>query len=189
MATASDAPEDELDMTRGRGPVRILLTLVVATMVAMWIWIYLFAPRGNADRLESRAFAEAAEAICAPLQEAVDGLPSARQAATPQERADQVADGTRLTEAAIVALRDAATEHLTLDDDIRIVEAWLADWDFYVEDRWIHVDRLDAADENTPDRELRFTLRERAEGGIYTRRIEALANVNDMESCRVPGDV
>ena len=69
------------------------------------------------------------------------------------------------------------------------MEAWLADWDFYVEDRWIHVDRLDAADENTPDRELRFTLRERAEGGIYTRRIEALANVNDMESCRVPGDV
>ena len=28
--------------------------------------------------------------------------------------------------------------------------------------------------------DLRFILTERAEGGIYTRRIDGLANVNDM---------
>ena len=52
-----------------RTSTKVALTLVVLAIIAMWVWIYLFAPRDNPDRLQSRRFAVvSAEAICLPLQ-------------------------------------------------------------------------------------------------------------------------
>lgn len=189
MTTGYDAPHDELDENRGWSATKILLALVVVAMVAMWFWIYLFASRDNIDRLESREFAEAAEAICAPVQAEIDALPTGRDAETPEERSDQVEQATRLTETMVASLRAAAEVHLASAEDRALVEAWLTDWDFYIEDRWSHVDRLDRATVDTPDEDFRFTLRERAGGGLYTTRMEGFANVNDMASCHVPGDI
>ena len=89
----------------------------------------------------------------------------------------------------VAALREAYRTHVTDQGDSMILNAWFADWDAYLEDRWRHVAKLDALGENATGSDLRFILRERAEGGIYTRRIDGLANVNDMSSCHTPLDL
>lgn len=188
MTGALDAPGDDLEERRYWGPTRIGLTLVVVATVLFWVWIYLFAPRGNPDRLETRSFAEAAESVCAAAQLEIDELPLGITATDPADRARQVEAGTVITVAMVADLEQAA-EAVTNGDDLRIIALWLEDWDAYVADRWAHVEKLDAATGETSPRDLAFTLTERAAGGIYTRKIDGLANVNDMASCHVPGDV
>jgi hypothetical protein len=187
MTTAYDAPHDELE-GRYWGPSRIALGVVVVALVVFWGWIYLFAPRDNPDRLATRSFAADAETICAPLQAEINALPLGNNAETPQERARQVEDGTVFTIEMVAALVEASHEITDADDD-RIVDEWLDDWAAYVQDREAYVTKLDAAGPETSARDLAFTLTERASGGIYTRRIDGLANVNNMASCHVPGDV
>jgi hypothetical protein len=99
-----------------------------------------------------------------------------------------VAVATELTATMISDLR-AATALITAPGELEIVEKWLADWDIYLGDRERHIRKLETADENTSGRDLAFTISEPASGGLYTRRIEGFANVNDMASCRVPGDI
>ena len=172
-----------------RTSTKVALTLVVLAIIAMWVWIYLFAPRDNPDRLESRDFADSAEAICSPLQAEINALPTGRDVDTVAERTDQIAAGTELTETMVAALKEAFQDHVTDDGDALILNAWFADWDAYLEDRWHHVAKLGALGEDATGSDLRFILTERAEGGIYTRRIDGLANVNDMGSCHTPLDL
>lgn len=168
---------------------KVALTLVVLAIVGMWVWIYLFAPRDNPDRLESRDFAVSAEAICLPLQTEINALPTGRDVDTVAERTEQIVVGTELTETMVAALRGAVDTHVTAGHDLQILEAWFDDWDAYLQDRWRHVSKLRSLGESAEGSDLRFILTERAEGGIYTRRIDGLANVNDMESCHTPLDL
>ena len=73
--------------------------------------------------------------------------------------------------------------------DAELAEAWLADWRTYIADREGHARRLRAADETTPDRELRFLLVDMTEGSTYTERMDGFARLNDMDACQIPGDV
>lgn len=172
-----------------RTSTKVALTLVVLAIIGMWVWIYLFAPRDNPDRLQSRSFAAAAEAVCEPLQAQINALPTGRDVDTVGERTEQITAGTELTETLVADLKEAYRTHVTDQGDSMILDAWFADWDAYLEDRWRHVAKLDALGENATGSDLRFILRERAEGGIYTRRIDGLANVNDMSSCHTPLDL
>ncbi len=172
-----------------RVSTRVALTLVVLAIVAMWVWIYLFAPRDNPDRLESREFAADAEAVCLPLQTEINALPTGRDVDTVAERTEQIIAGTELTATMVAALRGAVDTHVTDSHDLLILDAWFADWDAYLQDRWRHVSKLQELGESAEGSDLRFILTERAEGGIYTRRIDGLANVNDMESCHTPLDL
>ncbi|NDH11284.1 MAG: hypothetical protein EBY44_06070 [Actinobacteria bacterium] len=89
----------------------------------------------------------------------------------------------------VADLKDLRTL-VTDPDDLRILDAWFEDWEEgYLVDRWAHVERLERATLDTDDRDLAFIIQERIEGGFYTRRIDGLANVNDMPSCVVPGDI
>lgn len=172
-----------------RVSTRAALTLLVLAMVGMWVWIYLFAPRDNPDRLQSREFAESAEAVCLPLQAEIDALPTGRDVDTVAERTQQIVAGTELTETMVAALRVAADAHVADSRDLLVLDAWFADWDAYLQDRWRHVSKLQELGESAEGSDLRFILTERAEGGIYTRRIDGLANVNDMGSCHTPLDL
>ncbi|MCQ3815042.1 MAG: hypothetical protein KTU85_11595 [Acidimicrobiia bacterium] len=163
--------------------------ILLLAMLAMWVWIYLFAPRTNPDRLQSRSFAQAAEAVCAPLQAAINALPSGRDVDTVAARNAQIIAGTELAEAMVMGLRESAPLHLSDVGDQRLVDAWFADWDAYLQDRRNHTDKLSALGERASDNDLRFILSQRAEGGIYTRRIDGFANVNDMASCHTPLDI
>jgi len=187
LSTAFDAPHDELDGPYWSG-TRLALTVVVILIVAMWAWIYLFAPRSNPDRLADPDFADRAESICAPFHAEVLEIPPGNTATTPELRARQVETGTEITREMVAALQSAAASVVD-PDDIRILDAWFEDWQAYLIDREAHAVKLDSAEPGTPSRDLAFTLTERASGGIYTRRIDGLANVNDMESCQVPRDV
>ena len=187
MTTAYDAPHDELDDGKWNA-TRIGLGLIIVASIAMWAWIFLFAPRNNPDRFESRNFSEAAERICAPIQVEINALPPGHRAATPQDRAAQVASGTILTQVMVDELR-AAAEAVTDPDELTILDAWFEDWDAYIGDREAHFDKLIVAEADADDISLVFTLSPRAAGGAYTRRIDGLANVNDMASCHVPLDV
>ena len=182
--TPGESPREE----RYWNASRLGLGVVVIAMVAMWGWIYLFASRDNPDRFAQREFSNAAEPICSAAHGEIDGLLSPRQTTTPAERAVQVALGTKITEQMVADLH-AATSVVTDPEEREILDAWFADWDVYIADRWLHVDRLSGADDTTPGRDLAFILSAQAAGGIYTQRIDGLANVNDMASCNVPGDI
>jgi hypothetical protein len=167
---------------------RLALSALVVAMIAFWGWIFLFAPRDNPDSLADTRFPEQAESICAATQTAIDDLPSPRETLDPADRAVQVAIGTDLTRAMVADLR-RLTDDIDTVEERELVDLWFDDWDVYIDDRIRHVEKLEAADADTSGRDLAFTLRARAAGGIYTRRIDGFANVNDMESCHTPGDI
>lgn len=187
MTTAYDAPHDEIGERRW-GPTQIALGVVVALIVAMWVWIYVWAPRDNPDRLETRAFAQEAETICAPFVADFEALPRANTETTITERTEAVAEGTRLTAAMVEALRASAAS-VTDENDRKLLDLWFADWDAYVDDREAYVARLEAAPPGADRSDFAFTLTERSSGGIYTVTIDGFAAVNDMGSCAVPRDI
>ena len=174
---------------------KVAAVSVVLLFCGAWIWLISaqaglpvpWAPGDNPDRLHDRVFAEAAEARCATALAAIASIPTAREAATPQDRADQVESGTLDVEAMVADLRGLASKVESVAER-EILFKWFADWDQYIDDRWAHVTRLRTADEETSDRELAFVVSAVVGGGIYTERLDGFARVNDMDSCLVPGD-
>ena len=170
--------------------------LFVAGSFVFWAWAFSpWARTENPGRLDDRGFVRWADQRCAQAQEAIDALPTARQAASRQERADQVDRGTDEVEALVADIRRRAEASLPVSTegngppDADLVDAWLEDWDVYIADRRSHSTRLRTADEDTPDRELRFLLVDLTEGSTYTERMDGFARLNNMDNCQVPGDV
>lgn len=164
---------------------RVAVTVILVALVVMWAWIWFFAPRENVDRFSERAFPEAAEPICAVAHQAILALPSGRETPTVAERAAVVREGTEIV-AAMVADLEAIAGLVTDPDDAEILRLWFDDWhDLYLADRWAHVERLEAATPDTPGEDLAFLVQDLR----YGRRIDGLANVNDMDSCVIPGDI
>ena len=167
----------------------------VVASFSFWAWAFSpWARSENPARLDDRAFAAWADQRCARAQAAIDALPTARQAASPRQRADQVDRGTREASALVADLRAAATalpgdSKRDKPPDSALVRDWLADWDAYVADRRAHAAKLRGADRDTPDRELRFLLSAVTAGGVYTERMDGFARLNDMDACQVPGDL
>ena len=122
-------------------------------------------------------------------------MPTARQAGSREERADQVDRGTDEVEMLVDDLRTRAQASLSDSTDgdgppdAALVGDWLADWDVYVSDRRNHSAKLRTADDDTPDRELRFLLVDMTEGSTYTERMDGFSRLNNMDNCQVPGDV
>ncbi len=177
---------------------RLLAVLFVVTSFVFWAWAFSpWARRENPARLDNRDYAVWAEARCAQAQAAIDALPTPRQANTHDERADQVDLGTAVVKRLVDDLRRTAEASLAVApdsgntgiSDAGLVEKWIGDWQVYIADRENHSRRLQAADETTPDRELRFLLVDMTEGSTYTERMDGFARLNDMDSCQIPGDV
>ena len=176
---------------------RLTAVSLVTVFCGAWIWVLSaqaglpvpWAPGDNPDRLHDRLFTEGAEARCAATLVRIASIPNAREAETPQDRAEQVESGTLEVEALVTDLQNMALG-IELQTDRHVLERWFADWDQYVDDRWAYVERLEASDNETSGRDLAFTLTSDDFGsGIYTRRLDGFARVNDMDSCAVPGDV
>ena len=175
---------------------RWLGAVFVAGTFGFWIWAFSpWARSENPGRLDDRSFVAWADERCGRARAAIDGLPTARQAGSRAERADQVDQGTAEVEALVADLRGAAASSLAAatdgagPPDATLVRRWLDDWDVYVADRRNHAERLRSADDDTPDRELRFLLVDMTEGSTYTERMDGFARLNNMDACQVPGDV
>ncbi len=170
--------------------------LFVAGSFVFWAWAFSpWARSENPGRLDDRAFVEWADQRCARAHTAINALPTARQAGSRTERADQVDTGTDEVEALVADLRLRAAASLPASTegngppDVDLVGAWLEDWDVYISDRRKHSMRLRTADADTPDRELRFLLVDMTEGSTYTERMDGFARLNNMDNCQIPGDV
>ncbi len=184
----------------GRGRLRLagkwLGGLFVAGSFVFWVWAFSpWARTENPGRLDDRSFVGWADQRCARAQAAIDALPTARQASSRAERADQVDRATDEVEALVADIRVRAETSLSVSTDSEgppdtdLVGAWLEDWDVYISDRRSHSQRLRTASEDTPDRELRFLLLDLTEGSTYTERMDGFARLNNMDNCQVPGDV
>ena len=186
------------------GPRRSRLRLVGKWLGGLFVvgsfvfWAWAFSPWArteNPGRLDDRSFVEWADERCARTHAVINSLPTARQAASRTERADQVDLGTNEVEALVADLRLRAGTSLPAvtegkgPPDTDLVGAWLDDWAVYISDRRSHSERLRTADADTPDRELRFLLVDLTEGSTYTERMDGFARLNNMDSCQVPGDI
>ena len=188
---------------QGRRPRRGLVVVgkwlggafVVGSFV-FWGWAFSpWARSENPGRLDDRGFVAWADQRCGAAQAVIDALPSPRQAQSRAARAEHVDLGTDAVEALVADLRGRAAESLPSTTtgngppDTELVDAWLDDWDVYAADRRGHADRLRSADDDTPDRELRFLLVDVTEGSTYTERMDGFARLNDMDNCQIPGDI
>lgn len=178
-----------------------------------------WARKENPAKLDDISFTEWANERCAQAQVMINALPSARQAGTTQKRAEHVKEATRHTADLVHDLHarsqslsqsqslsggthpggtpaedtlaekiaeGKATEGLS---DAALVGLWLDDWNIYLSDRQAHVERLNNATADTADRDLRFLISDVVAGGIYTRRMDGFARLNNMPACQVPGDI
>ncbi|MCY3616028.1 MAG: hypothetical protein F4Z00_05460 [Acidimicrobiaceae bacterium] len=195
-ASAGDATEANPRRSRLRLAGKWMGGLFVAGSFVFWAWAFSpWARTENPGRLDDRSFVGWADQRCARAQTAIDALPTARQAASRAERADQVDRATDEVEALVADIRLRAEASLSVSTesdgppDTELVAAWLEDWDVYISDRRSHSERLRTASEDTPDRELRFLLLDLTEGSTYTERMDGFARLNNMDNCQVPGDV
>jgi len=168
---------DSIDHTRlepipeGMGrKTRIAAAAFVVTTIAFWLFAFspwareIFTPP---DRLEDRALVLAIEGICAAATAEAGLMPTARSAETPAERADVVARTNSILTAMVA---DLARLDQGSADDQRLIGLWLEDWQIYLDDRTVHVERL------------------RTEGDVRFR-MNGFARVNNVDSCETPGDI
>jgi hypothetical protein len=167
-------------------PVTLILGAVCALLAVLWVYAFFIADPRNPNRLEDRAWTDAAEARCAATRDELDRMPDPRG----------LADVEPLTEALRqrAVIGEEATDHLAVmvedlealpaptgPDDEQLVALWLADWRIHLDDRRAHIQRWRDG-EDRPFRETAFNDRPL---GI---RISDFTTLNAMDSCAPPGD-
>jgi hypothetical protein len=159
----------------------ILGIAVVAVFVGMWVWLFAFADPNVPDELDDESFGPQAQEICEAARQEIDDLPLAQDAESPQARGRAVAHANDVLEQMVADIRPLAP---TNEHDTPLVEAWLADWDTYLQDRVDYADQLLAGDE---DAELLVTARAEG-GGQITVTLDHFAEINEMPDCASPLD-
>lgn len=160
---------------------RIVTTAVVVGLVSMWVYVvYLaFGPgrQPPIDRLDDPAFAQAAEDRCATALDEVAQLPEATETPVPAERADVVEQANGIYAAMLDDL-EASTRLAPAGEQRERVDAWLADWRTFLDDREAFVDNL------RQDPEARMLVSEKDSTGRHiTGWIDEFAKANRMPSC------
>lgn len=173
MATSTVGP-------KGWSFARVLAVTTGLALILFWLWIFSGGPRKqNPDYLEDRAWAERTEATCAATVARIDDLPAAPSAASSSERAAVV---DRANDELEAMLDELDVDLPSSKDDLEVVRPWLADWRTYLANRRDYADRL----RTDPDAQL--LVDEKFRDSIETV-IGTFAEVNEMDSCVVPGDV
>lgn len=163
-----------------RRPVPLGIAVVVIVTFLPWGYALVgLARKTPPDTLADKAFGQAGEPLCKAARADIDALTPARDAKTALERAGTLDQATDRVQQLVVDLRRLP---VTSEVDRSIVEPWLADWDRYVADRRAYSQTLRV------NSRARFVLTLR-DGIDYTRLMDAMAEVNHMSSCKVPGDV
>jgi len=180
--TTPDAPPKRFSVSR------VLVVLTVLSMTLLWIWILSGEPkRRNPDYLADRAWVERAGERCDEALAAIDDLPEATSADTPQDRVATVDRANTVVADLVADLR--ADEPDDSADDRRVVKLWLDDWDRFLDARVDYADRLRAYDPGSDAEIPRFLLPENQKGDGIDRPIKSFADVNEIPQCAAPGDV
>ena len=158
---------------------------VGAFLVLVVFWIWVFANRGSIahnDEFNDPTFSAAAEAICSKRQAAIAEIPLATAAKDAIERGQLLERGTAELELMVAELND-------LDPPASVegaagVEAWLTDYEIYLDDRRRYADIL-ATGEDPP-----FLISPSATQNVrVTDLLGTFAEVNRMDNCAPSGDV
>jgi hypothetical protein len=179
------APIDDVDDVddpprRGITVGRVLATAVCLGFVLMWAFV--FANQNSyqpAGQLDDTTFPEAAEPICKAARDAIDELPPSRSAKSPAERADTIVEATdHLTEMQrqLKEIAPAGT------GEAAFVRQWVDDWKIFIQDRYDYAVLLRTKGD------AEFLVSEKY-GTQLSKSMDNFAQVNFMESCKVPGDV
>ncbi len=182
----SPAPPPSSDVDLDERPPRRRITIwgVLATIVCLsfvLMWAFVFANQDTykpAGQLADRTFPKAAEPICKVARDAIDELPSSRDAKTPVERADTIVEATdHLTEmqAQLEAVVPATA-------DRKWIKMWVDDWSIFIQDRYDYAELLRTKGD------AEFLVSEKY-GTQLSKSMDNFAQVNFMPSCKVPGDV
>ena len=170
-----------LPAPRRRSPLRTVIIVAVALLVAMWVYVLVLAIRGREDppdRLEDRTFPAAAQARCDEALYAVDALPKAAETSSAAERADVIDQANAI----FAEMLDDLEAMAPAGEEGEIVAAWLADWRAYLKDRAEFAERL----REDPTAQLLVTARL---GEQVTEYMDVFAADNDMPACATPIDV
>jgi hypothetical protein len=162
------------------------VAVVVAVLIIMWVYAFFFADTSSADRLSDRAWAAQAQATCQPFADQIAASPPARQFADIQpktaallQRAPVVDHVTDLLTQMVEQLRRRAPADA---NGQRLVAAWLADYDSYLNSRRAQTAKWRAGDDP------RFAVAD-IDGQPVDSRMDDFADANAMTSCKTPGDL
>lgn len=167
-------------------PVRILLTVVVLLLVAMWVYAFGFASKEAAYRVDDDAWRERAQQICEDyeakrleLVDTEDGYIAEPTEEQMLERADVVDRATDILEeelAAVLALP------LSTDRDRQIVSDYEGFYRTLIADRRRYTEQLRAFD-------LQPYTETKVDGGPVTNVITDFTTVNEIKACAPPGEL
>jgi hypothetical protein len=166
------APESD---DRSHPVRRYLVVFALFALAAFWIWALFFASKSAINKVEDRAWAENAEAICAAVM--VQLAPLEDQVSSDLDvRADLVDQSTDL----LAGMLDDIVLVLPTDAKGRaIVPEWEADYRTLLNDRYVYAAMLRSGHDGP------FT--ETAVDNVpITERIETFAGDNEMPSCAPP---
>ena len=170
------------EVRRRLHPGRVAVVVLVAGMLAMWIYVlYLaFGPGRQAppDRLDDPTFATAAQARCEAALAEVAELPRAVETPSAAERAEVVARANEVFAAMLHDLDGLVPG----GEDGMLVRAWLADWRTYLDDREAYATAL----RTDPDAQLLVSPKNSQQ---ITEYLDAFAGDNRMPACATPIDV
>jgi len=181
--TATPDPGRLEEIPTGMGKrTRVLAVLFVCVSAAFWV--FAFSPWARdifqaPDQIEDEDYVAAIEFTCARALDEIDTFPTPRSATGPADRSNLVENTNSVLyqmQADLAAL-DGGT-----DADRELIIRWLDDWEFYLEDRVDHVDRL------RTEGDVRFLNTER-DGIFIAERMGGFARVNEIRSCLPLGDL
>ena len=147
----------------------------MAAAVAFWTWALFFAPKESINKIQDRAWAERAEAICAATRAELGEFDSE----TSNDIEVRAALVVRSTDLLSAMLDDVVAVQPTDDKGQAIVPDWEAEYRILLDDRYAYADRLRQGDDG-PFTETAVT------GLPITERIVTFADDNEMSSCGAP---
>ena len=164
--------------------VRGLLTVVIASIIAMWIYGLFFASKQAVNKFDDRLWAEKAQARCLIAEQQRVELADYR--IVDDLGADAISDRAMIVDKATDTIESFVNEfRASLPTDakgIAIVGLWLDDYEIYIADRRSFADDLKNG--------INLQFSETAIKGLpISEKIATFAADNEMSYCKPPLDL
>ncbi len=172
--------------TRPHHWVRWLLLSVVVLLVAMWVYIFGFAPRSGAYRVRDDAWRRSAQSLCLTAEEQRVALADVDGGRITNPTAEQISRHADLVDQATAILTkmvdDLAALPVTSERDQLTVETFVKYYRVLLDDRGRYTARLRRGDLRPYDETL-------VNGGPVTNVLTDFTSGNDVKACAPPGEL
>jgi len=166
--------------------VRVLLAFLVAAIVAMWVYAFVFAPKKGVYHIDSAQWRADAERICKAATEQRIALADTGGGFIAQPTHDDMLKRAGIVDQATDILErmldDVAALPLDTDRDRQLVAVWEGYYRTLIADRRAYTARLRNFD-NAPFREALV------HGGPISDVLTDFTSGNDIKSCAPPGEL